>query len=98
MSEEKPKRGGSSKGAGGSKLFGIILIIIGALIVTIGLAALFGINIFTTLGIPDIVGVLGWSEIVIGAWGFVAGVGLLQSQEWGYHRRRDLLLPYGGSP
>ena len=98
---EKPQRGGSSKGEGGSKLFGIILIIAGAFIAIIGVLNLLGINPLTSLFPPEwafLAGISGWMNIVIGVWGFIGGVGLTKSQEWGYHRRCYLLLPYGGSP
>ncbi len=74
----------TSKGEGGSWLYGIILMIAGGLIALIGVLQLCGINIFASLGIPDILGVLGYAEILIGAWGFIGGIGLIKDQEWGW--------------
>jgi len=85
--KEKPHRGGTSKGAGGSKLFGIVLIIAGAFIAIIGILNVVGFNPLKDVLPQDykfLAGITGWSNIVIGAWGFIGGVGLTQSQEWGW--------------
>jgi hypothetical protein len=64
-----------SKGEGGSWLYGIILIIVGGFIATVGLLNLLGISI-----LADLMALI----LVIGAWGVIGGIGLIKDQEWGW--------------
>jgi len=78
---------GESKGEGGSWLYGLILIIAGAFIVITGILNLLGLNPLGAIVPPELiglVGITGWSSILIGAWGFIGGVGLIKDQEWGW--------------
>ena len=78
---------GESKGEGGSWLYGLILIIAGAFIVITGILNLLGLNPLGAILPPELIGlagITGWSSILIGAWGFIGGVGLIKDQEWGW--------------
>jgi hypothetical protein len=77
----------SSKGEGGSWLYGLLLIIAGAFIVLTGIMNVAGWNPIGPLLPPELqvlASTSGWMSIVIGAWGFVGGVGLIKDQEWGW--------------
>jgi len=81
---------GESKGEGGSWLYGLILIIAGAFIVLTGILNLLGLNpLGDILGAIDpalaiLASTTGWASILIGAWGFIGGIGLIKDQEWGW--------------
>ena len=78
---------GESKGEGGSWLYGLILIIAGALIAITGILNVLGLNPLSALLPPDLAalaGTTGYASILIGAWGFIGGVGLIKDQEWGW--------------
>lgn len=81
---------GESKGEGGSWLYGLILILAGAFIVITGILNLLGMNpisIYLATINPELAvlgSTSGWMSIVIGAWGFIGGVGLIKDQEWGW--------------
>ncbi len=77
----------SSKGEGGSWLYGLLLIIAGAFIVLTGIMNVAGWNPLGPLLPPDLqvlASTTGWTSIIIGAWGFIGGVGLIKDQEWGW--------------
>jgi len=84
------KESKESKGKGGSWLYGLLLIIAGAFIAVTGILNIAGLNPLTLI-LEDIspgMGILssttGWTSIVLGAWGFIGGVGLIKDQEWGW--------------
>jgi hypothetical protein len=87
---EKPQKGGSSKGEGGSWIYGLLLIIAGAFIVITGIMNVMGWNPLGVIlgGIDPELALLasttGWMSIIIGAWGFIGGIGLIKDQEWGW--------------
>ncbi|MHA1267246.1 MAG: hypothetical protein ACTSRS_18560 [Candidatus Helarchaeota archaeon] len=78
---------GESKGEGGSWLFGLILIIAGGFILVTGILTLLGYNILTTWLPTDLqflATVTGYTDLAIGAWGIIGGIGLIKDQEWGW--------------
>ncbi len=85
---------GESKGEGGSWLYGLILIIAGAFIVVTGLLNIIAPHLnpvgFILTGIDPsgqlaaLATITGWPSILVGAWGFIGGVGLIKDQEWGW--------------
>ena len=87
---KESKESKESKGKGGSWLYGLLLIIAGAFIAVTGILNIAGLNPLTLI-LEDIspgMGILssttGWTSIVLGAWGFIGGVGLIKDQEWGW--------------
>jgi hypothetical protein len=76
-----------SKGKGGSWLYGILLILSGAFILVMGILNILGFNPIAGL-LPSefsgLVGISGYRDLVIGAWGIIGGVGLIKDQEWGW--------------
>ncbi|MBD3228030.1 MAG: hypothetical protein GF329_07555 [Candidatus Lokiarchaeota archaeon] len=76
-----------SKGEGGSWLYGLILIIAGAFILITGILNIVGFNPIYDL-LPTeyqyLAGISGYTNLAIGAWGLIGGVGLIKDQEWGW--------------
>jgi hypothetical protein len=80
-----------SKGAGGSWLYGIILMAAGAFIIVLGVMDLLNMNFITTYlidqGYGDIAAMLpttGVINFVIGVFAIIGGYGLIADQEWGW--------------
>jgi hypothetical protein len=79
-----------SKGEGGSWLYGIILMVSGGLVFTVGLLNILGITdlaYYVQSIMPELaayMNTLTYIEMTIGAWGFIGGVGLIKDQEWGW--------------
>ncbi|MHA1268431.1 MAG: hypothetical protein ACTSPY_01470 [Candidatus Helarchaeota archaeon] len=78
-----------SKGEGGSWLYGLLLILSGGFILVTGILTILGMNPIS--GIPGIdpsvanlANITGWTELAIGVWGIIGGIGLIKDQEWGW--------------
>jgi hypothetical protein len=79
---------GESKGEGGSWLYGIILILSGGFIFLTGLLNALGISLLSDLltsiapELAFLAGIAGYTNMAIGVWGIIGGVGLIKDQEW----------------
>ena len=76
-----------SEGKGGSWLYRIILILSGGLILITGILNFIGFNPLTPYLPAEyqyLANVTGYTNITIGFWGLIAGVGLIKDQEWGW--------------
>ncbi|MFX1293792.1 MAG: hypothetical protein ACFFD2_02870 [Promethearchaeota archaeon] len=77
----------TSKGEGGSWLYGIILIVAGGFILLTGILNIIGFNPIADLLPADLAYLAGASSyvnIAIGVWGIIGGYGLIKDQEWGW--------------
>ncbi len=77
----------TSKGEGGSWLYGIILMLAGGFVVITGILNLLGFNPIVDW-LPSelqyLASTTSYLYIGIGAWGVIGGIGLIKDQEWGW--------------
>ena len=77
----------TSKGEGGSWLYGIILMISGGFVVLTGILNFFGYNPISTW-LPEelkyLAGNISYIYMGIGVWGIISGIGLIKDQEWAW--------------
>ncbi|MBD3229659.1 MAG: hypothetical protein GF329_15870 [Candidatus Lokiarchaeota archaeon] len=77
----------TSKGEGGSWLYGIILMVAGGFVVLTGILNFFGFNPITDwlpTELKYLAGTISFIYIGIGGWGIISGIGLIKDQEWAW--------------
>ncbi|MHA1130201.1 MAG: hypothetical protein ACTSQI_17385 [Candidatus Helarchaeota archaeon] len=77
----------TSKGEGGSWLYGIILILSGGFVIITGILNLLGYNpivAWLPVDLQYLASTTSYLSMAIGVWGIIGGIGLIKDQEWGW--------------